>query len=381
MTCAAMGLAPVAKARDIADAMAALNAGQHDTAKAMALPLAEKGNPDAHFILGHLAANGLAGPTDMPLAVNHYSEAALAGQPHAQFALGELAYQGEGAVQDLARAAGWYNLAAAQGHNLAKVRLGYMYAEGQSVPKDPSRAALLFEEAAKAGEPIAQYHLGLLYLDGEGRRRDYAKAAKWFRAAAEQGDADSMYNLALILETGRGGETDLPGTVRGMEAAAREGVLPAKVSMGLLYYNGRGVEASPKLASDWFKDAAEGGSAEGMFLYAVAISEGLTGKRDLVTALKWAEKSVALSTDAPIEMRQERTALRDQLRKVIAQRSQPDRAPRVQPKEPAPVPAPPAVPPQQVADIEEEERESPIVAPIEEMADSSTPKNLRRKLR
>lgn len=305
---------------DIRKAVDAMAAGDFVTARAIAHDLAASGDPDAHYMLGHLYANGQSVVRDMTRAVTHYVKAASTGQPNAQFALGELAYTGDGAVQDWARAAGWYNLAASKGHLLAKVRLGYMYAEGQSVPQDASRAALLFEEAAKAGEMAAQYHLALLYLDGEGKPQDFAQAARWFRAAATQGDADSMYNLALILESGRAGETDLPGAVQWMGRAASAGILPAKVSMGLLHFNGRGVDQSNDEAARWFLDAATGGSAEGMFLYAVGLAEGLTGKPNLNKALVWAQKSVDASEGEPAEILDERVALRNHLRKITEAR-------------------------------------------------------------
>ncbi len=303
----------------ISDAIRAVEAQDYERAFSIAEEYAAAGSPDGQHLLGHLYANGLGVQKDVAKAVEHYVSAAKAGQVNAQFALGELAYTGEGAKQDWQRAAEWFNLAAAQGHMLAKTRLAYMYSEGQSVPQDMQRAAALFKEAAAAGVPAAQYHLALLYLEGNGMTKDLQEAAHWFELAAKNGDADSMYNLALMLEAGRiTGEPDYVTAVNWMRQAARAGVLPAKTSMGLFAYNGRGMERNEAEALKWFRASAEDGDAEGMFLYAVGLSEGLGGRRDFNEALRWAEKSLEQSYSQSPQSVQERIALRDQLRDILA---------------------------------------------------------------
>lgn len=328
---------PSAASTGVEEAVAAVQSGNYARALQLSQDYAAIGNPDAQYILGHLYQKALGVERDMTKAIEYYVSAAAAGQSNAQFALGELAYTGEAVQQDWDRAAEWFNLASAGGHMLAKTRLGFMYAEGQSVPKDPQRAAFMFEEAAKAGVPAAQYHLALLYLDGSGRRKDFDIAADWFRQAAENGDADSMYNLALLLESGRlkDGE-DLAGTVRWMRAAAEKGIVPAKVSMGLLAYNGRGMTRAEGEAMQWFRAAAQDGDPEGMFLYAVALSEGLGGKPNFSAAQYWANKAVSSSGEGtPPGAMRERIGLQRQLEAVMAEQNrltaQRERAARMAP--------------------------------------------------
>src|SRR5271170_2922325 len=78
----------------------ALQKGDYATALIELKPLADKGNPEAQFLLGTMYASG------------------------------------HGVPKDDKQTAEWYRKAAVQGFALGQTNLGYMYRDGQGVPQD-----------------------------------------------------------------------------------------------------------------------------------------------------------------------------------------------------------------------------------------------------
>lgn len=73
------------------------------------------------------------------------------GDPQAQFLLAQMYAIGIGRLRDDARAAVWFEKAADQGFIEAQLRLGLMYVGGQGVPADPAAALMWFNLAAAQG--------------------------------------------------------------------------------------------------------------------------------------------------------------------------------------------------------------------------------------
>jgi TPR repeat protein len=73
------------------------------------------------------------------------------GDPNAQFVLGHKHDTGEGVAQDFAEAAKWYRKAAEQGHAEAQFNLGTMYDEGRGVRQDYAEAAKWYRKAKDQG--------------------------------------------------------------------------------------------------------------------------------------------------------------------------------------------------------------------------------------
>ena len=320
-------------------AITLMDRGLFDQAREALEPLVEARDPDATYVLGYIHARGLGTPADETTARRLFVAAAMDGQPDAQFALGELAYTGQGVRRDRGRAYEWYDLAAAKDHPKALYMLGVMHAEGIQAPQDLTRAADLYRRAAGAGSVRAMHQLGVLSLEGRGVAQSYEDAARWFERAALKGDTESQYNLALLHDSGRlPGAPDLAEGVRWMRQAAASDMPQAQIAMGLLSLRGRGTERSEEAARDWFRQAAETGDAEGLFLYAAALGEGLGGPPDLPEALRFAEQALRASAGEPIEVIEERRALRDELRRVATRAVT---APSLSAQSP-PAPLPPA---------------------------------------
>lgn len=306
---------PAALAADtVRDAFDALNAGDFETARAIAAPLADKGDADAQHLLGFLYETGQGAPKDIQHAVDLYVKAGQAGQADAQFALGELASRGEGVKRDAVVAAGWYRLAAAKGHARAKLRLGVMAATGAGTPVDKAAAAAFFTEAANAGEPEAQRNLAIAYMGGDGVRRDMKAAARWFAAAADAGDPVSNYNLGLLISAGEA-PGDLDAAAGRMRAAADAGFPAAMTALGLLLHDGAAAEGD-ETPADWFERAAKADDPQGRFLYAVALVNGDGRAADLDGALYELEQ-LSRHADADPALVEQAKALRMDIRREI----------------------------------------------------------------
>ncbi len=116
---------------NFADAQAAFELGDYQTAYAEFLKLAQTGDSNAETALGVLYDNGDGVPKDQRVAVMWYRKAAEKGNPQAQLNLGIHCEQGQGVEQEDAVALGWYSKAAEQGYAAAEVALGNMYHRGR----------------------------------------------------------------------------------------------------------------------------------------------------------------------------------------------------------------------------------------------------------
>lgn len=160
-----------AAASPLAEAIQAIEAGNHKQAAQLLTPLANGGNAVA------------------------------------QFRLGMLHYLGQGVPEDERQAVIYWKKAAAQGSVEAMYHLGSAYLFGtqaaRTVPDPDREAATWYFQAASAGHPDAQYHLGLLFLAGKGVIDSRIEAARWMRKAAAQGHAEAKKALSIIESSGK----------------------------------------------------------------------------------------------------------------------------------------------------------------------------------
>ena len=184
-------------AEDFDAALEAYDAGDIDTAYEIWRPMAEQGDAEAQFRLGHIYSGAPGAPwswenqarRDDAEAVRWYRLAAKQGHADAQMRLGIMYYDGQGVARDDAEAVRWYRAAAEQGHVDAQIRLGRMYRQGLGVAQDAAKAARWYQAAAEQGNAWAQFRLGILYGSGRGVIRDYTTAHMWYNIAARSEDA------------------------------------------------------------------------------------------------------------------------------------------------------------------------------------------------
>ncbi len=113
---------------------------------------------------------------DYRLALKGWTVLANRGDAEGQYFLGHLYAEGLGAPQDYARAAFWFAESASQGYSHGQFALGYLYERGWGVSKDHSNALKWYGLAADQGLAMAHNNIGLMYEEGRGVRQDYAQA-------------------------------------------------------------------------------------------------------------------------------------------------------------------------------------------------------------
>jgi len=232
---------------------------------------------------------------DIPLALQHYKEAAAQSEENAKVNIGRLYMKGIGVKKDLVSACEWFkqcpqhiigitNLALCYlkmdkldeaikylteasdyGYFVALNELGRLYLKGTGVRKDENEAFQLFKKAADQHYPIAEYNLGCLYMKGIPRMKPDAKiACDYYQRAAEQGNKEAQYCLAIFFLNKRSTKWN-EEAFKYFERAAIQNHKDAMYYLGECYYNGKGVKKDIPTALTWYVKAAELRNPNAMF--------------------------------------------------------------------------------------------------------------------
>ncbi len=167
----------------IDEGLAAYERGDYATALQEWAPLANQGDAEAQYFLGHMYAEGQGVPRQYGKAAVWIRQAAEQGNGYGQFALGYLYDKGIGVAQDDAEAARWYRKSAEQGITVAQNNLGSMYEHGRGVPQDYVRAYLWYDLSVSL--PGADRSKAVRNLDEIARKMTPAEIAEAQRLALE----------------------------------------------------------------------------------------------------------------------------------------------------------------------------------------------------
>ena len=151
---AALAAVP-AIAQSVQAGVEAWQSGNHADAVRQWQPLAERGDPDALFNLGHAYRLGRGVPQNMAMAERFYERAARAGHVEAQAMHGLLLFQ-NGRRQE---AMPFIQRAAERGDPRAQYVYGTALFNGDVVARDWPRAFAFVSTAAAQGLPLAQTQL------------------------------------------------------------------------------------------------------------------------------------------------------------------------------------------------------------------------------
>ena len=221
------------------------------------------GDSRTAYELGRCYMNGIGVAQNYENAATWYRRAAERGLPDANFMMGYLYEHGKGVGRDYKQAVTYYMAAAKQGHATAQNNLASMYEHGEGVAKNIREAAEWYRAAAKQGEVTAQCNLASLYFKGRGVSQDNVQAVAWFRAAAERGYAPAQENLAWMYYTGTGVDLDYVEAANWVRQAAEREYAPAELDLGYLYEQGRGVPLDYVSAYIWYSSAVKKGERSG----------------------------------------------------------------------------------------------------------------------
>ncbi|XP_034115168.1 protein sel-1 homolog 1 [Drosophila albomicans] len=266
--------------------------------------LALEGVPEAHAGLGFLYSVGVGGKNvSQPLALIHYTLAALGDNTLAQMAMGYRYLFGinvpincEKALLHYKRVArkvaskvtfangpmlhrvrlldelenpgsheteiiDYYQLLADKGDVQSQVGLGQLYYQGgKATQQDHQKALEYFTLAANAGNAIGFAFLGKLYLEGsEQIKADNETAFKYFSKASEMGDPVGQSGLGLMYLKGLGVPKDSIKALSYFTQAADQGWVDGQLQLGTMYFTGNGVKTDYKLALKYFNLATQSG--------------------------------------------------------------------------------------------------------------------------
>jgi TPR repeat protein len=175
LAAAAIVLAAPATAQSVQAGVEAWQQGRYDEAAAQWRPLAERGDADAAYNLGHAYRLGRGVPQDMATAERYYRQAAEAGHTEAQAMYGLLLFQ-NGQRQE---AMPFIQRAAEHGDPRAQYVYGTALFNGDLAARDWPSAYAYMTRAAAAGLPYARTQLAEMErnISAEDQARGRAIAA------------------------------------------------------------------------------------------------------------------------------------------------------------------------------------------------------------
>jgi TPR repeat protein len=194
---AATGIAPAQPADGYELAEAYFRKQNFHSAYLTALPLAQRGDARAAYLLALMSQAGTPPiAKDQREAVRWLGRAAQAEHAEAQFALAQAFAVGNGVSADRSLAIAWLERAAENKHTPAMLSLARLRDEGLGMPQDRAAASLLVQNAAELGDAHAQYVLAERLSDGVGFDIDREAAWAWYRKAAAKGEPNALLKLA-----------------------------------------------------------------------------------------------------------------------------------------------------------------------------------------
>lgn len=189
--------------------------------------------------------------------------------------------------RDYDKAYHYYNKAMSLGDYLAIRMVGLCYCEGRGVKRNYSKAKEYFLNAAEKGVAAAFHCLGCMYSAGKGVDSDPIEGYNYYLKAAQKGLLKSQVEIAYKLHRGIGIEKNESERVFWLEQAAIQGDKASQCTLGELYYWGKDVPKDYKKSRFWTEKAALNNYSSAYFRYAYLCCEGLGGKVDYDSALKF----------------------------------------------------------------------------------------------
>ena len=116
----------------------AFDQGQYVTALQLAVKGAERGEPQAHTLIGRIYAEGLGTSKNTPLAAQWYARGAELGDPEAMFAYGLMLAEGKGVEEDRVAAGRYFEAAAAKQASARELQSGAAVPERRRQAREPA---------------------------------------------------------------------------------------------------------------------------------------------------------------------------------------------------------------------------------------------------
>lgn len=312
--------------KQVADGLAAYEAGKLVDARKDWIKAAEAGNAQAEYYLGVMASEEQK--PDQKAAFEWFKKASAQGHPKATYNMA-LAYErGLGIKRDRAKALELLRKASASNDPDAEYMLGLLLLDeaGNAKPSMRSEAIGWLTKAAGSGNPRAQFLLGSGYADGTFGQVDTQLARQWLAKAissgviealrpyvaldqdntgdhskpidvllkqAEQGDAMAQHEYAARLIAGEGIKKDFASGVMWLRKSAQQGYLDAQYDLGILL--SRSDDPDYNGALQWLLKAAGKGHARAAYAIGQIYADGLGVDKDEQEAVRWYRQAAEAS--------------------------------------------------------------------------------------
>ena len=225
--------------------------------------VADKGNPQALYILSMMYENGFHVQKDSKKSMDLLRKSADKGHPEALFSL------------------------------------GYLYLMGHNVNQDNAKGLELMKKAGMVGYGDASNNVGMAYLKGEIVKQDYKEAQKWLEQAIGQGSVLATHNVGLVYEKGLGVEVDYEKARKLFAIAADIGYTPSMIKMAEIYEQGLGVKVDHENARSWLMKAVQANDVDAMLILANSYYFGGYGYAiDKEKGIEWLNKAKSLGSQA-----------------------------------------------------------------------------------
>ena len=273
---------------------------------------ASAGSPSGLRALGEAYMSGQGVPESTTTGLRLISRAANLGDVPSMAMLARIYSKGLGVERDFSKSGDWALRAVAAGdrRGTTLVTAAQALASGTREKSDPLRAAQLlrigvkrgndqarlqlanlllstggeknerealslFRRGAISGDPRSLAALGSLYASGNGVPVDADRSRLYYTVAARKGSAEGLRGLAIASASGFGVPQDMAAAVRYFELAGAANDAKSLVALGNCYLNACLGARDVSKAAAYFRTAADGGSADANYEYAVLMLNGV----------------------------------------------------------------------------------------------------------
>lgn len=289
------------------EALAAFNDGRHIKAIDIASPLAEKGNPDALFLMGFAHESGRGLEASREKAIEFYKKASTAGQKDATYRLALILLSSkeksereegrkvlvEASLKDPAGAGRilgeaylkgmidenpnfdktveWWNKASEAGDIPSIMGLARIYEAKEEFPDkvDFKKSLELYQKAVVLGEKSAMVAVGSRLLNGNESVRNEEEGRAMLEKAVEAEQFDAYLALGDYEENVK---KDFKAALAAYELGGAKKQVECAIRAADYYFEGKeGTEKNAVKGLEWLRKAAETDNAIACYRYAARL--------------------------------------------------------------------------------------------------------------
>lgn len=155
---------------------------------------------------------------------------------------------------------------------------------------------LAVSRANAQGDAVSMVLAAELLSQGYGVRQDPTAARQWYEAAAAKGNPDALFTLGAILMASAS-TANKDQAVDFFRRAAEGGSARAAYNLGLVYLQGEVAPKEPAIAAEWFKRGAESDQPDALYALATLYRDGNGVPQDAVESARLLQRASEVGND------------------------------------------------------------------------------------